>query len=107
MPGLRAAGDAYRGELPADHPWVSPIHGRLSGLPPMLVLSGTDDILNADAHRLVTAVAAVQGDVRLVQAPRMIHDYVLLPTPEGRAARGQVAPWLTEQLSRPGTSGRR
>ena len=56
-PGLRAAGDAYRGLLRPDHPWVSPIHGDLRGLPPMLVLSGTDDILNADAHRLAKAVS--------------------------------------------------
>ena len=93
-PGLRAAGDAYRGPLPRDHPWVSPIHGPLAELPRMLVVSGTDDILNADAHRFVDAVATAGGDVELVEGPAMIHDYPLHPTPEGRAARAHVADWL-------------
>jgi acetyl esterase/lipase len=94
--GLRAAGDAYRGPLPREHPWVSPIHGPLEGLPPMLVLSGTDDILNADARRLTEAVTAAGGHVELVEGPAMIHDYPLHPTPEGRAARTRIAHWLRD-----------
>jgi acetyl esterase/lipase len=93
-PGLREAGVAYRGSLEPDHPWVSPIHGDLRGLPPMLVLTGTHDILNADAHRLVAAVGEVGGDVELVEEPGMIHDFPLHPTPEGRAARRRVVAWL-------------
>jgi acetyl esterase/lipase len=98
-PGLRAAGDAYRGPLRPDHPRVSPIHGDLSGLPPMLVLSGTDDILNADARRLADAVSKAGGDLDLVEMPGMIHDYPLHPTPEGRAARAHIAAWLHERLA--------
>ena len=98
-PGLRAAGDAYRGPLPSDHPWVSPLNGDLRGLPPMLVLSGTDDILNADARRLAEAVRSAGGVLELVEAPQMIHDYPLHPTPEGRAARAHIAAWLRDQVS--------
>lgn len=97
-PGLREAGVAYRGPLPPDHPWVSPIQGDLAGLPPMIVLSGTHDILNADAHRLVEAVQRVGGDIELVEELGMIHDYPLHPTPEGRAARRRIATWLTSRL---------
>lgn len=99
VPGLTAAGDAYRGALAADHPWVSPIAGLLSGLPPMLVLSGTDDILNADAHRLAGAVGAAGGSVRLVEQAGQIHDYVLHPTREGRAARREVSAWLRARIA--------
>jgi acetyl esterase/lipase len=98
-PGLREAGEAYRGGLPVDHPWVSPIHGDLSVLPPMLVLSGTHDILNADAHRLVDAVVLAAGHVELVEGPGLIHDYPLHPTPEGRAARAHIARWLRDRLT--------
>jgi len=98
-PGLREAGDAYRGGLPADHPWVSPILGHLSDLPPMLIISGTHDILNADAHRLVDGVVMASGDVELVEGPGLIHDYPLLPTPEGRAARARIADWLRARLT--------
>jgi epsilon-lactone hydrolase len=98
-PGLREAGVAYRGPLAHDHPWVSPIHGELAGLPPMLVLSGTDDILNADAHRLVDGVTHVGGEAELVEEPGMIHDYPLHPTPEGRTARTLIAEWCRERLT--------
>ena len=93
--GLRAAGDAYRGPLPADHPWVSPIHGDLRGLPPMLVLSGTDDILNADAHRLAEEVTSRR---RRPRAGRGTADDPRLPAPSdpggprGAAADGGVVP---------------
>ena len=97
-PGLRAAGDAYRGDLAADHPWVSPIAGPLAGLPPMLVLSGTDDILTVDAVRLAEAVTAAGGAVELVTAPGQIHDYALHPTPEGRAARRRIVTWMQARL---------
>lgn len=97
--GLREAGDAYRAALPVDHPWVSPIHGDLTGLPPMLVLSGTHDILNADAHRLVDAVVQAAGDVELVEGPGLIHDYPLHPTREGRHARARVGEWLRDHAS--------
>jgi acetyl esterase/lipase len=97
-PGLREAGDAYRGPLDANHPWVSPIHGDLHGLAPMLVLSGTDDILHADAHRLVDAVTLAGGHAELVDGGGMIHDYPLHPTPEGRVARRLIAGWLRSKV---------
>jgi acetyl esterase/lipase len=95
--GLREAGVAYRGPLDPEHPWVSPLHGDLDGLPPMLVLSGTHDILNADAHRLVDAVTKAGGAIELVEEPGLIHDYPLHPTPEARAAQRRIAAWCRER----------
>jgi hypothetical protein len=37
---------------------VSRLFGDLTGVGPVLFFSGTDDILNADAHRLVDALLA-------------------------------------------------
>ena len=51
--GLVAAGELYRGELPAEDPRVSPINGDLSRLGPITLLSGTHDILHSDAKRFV------------------------------------------------------
>jgi acetyl esterase/lipase len=98
-PGLREAGVAYRGPLDPDHPWVSPIHGDLAGLPPMLVVSGTHDILNADAHRLVDEVTTVGGAVELVEEPGLLHDYPLHPTPEARAAQRWIAAWCRARVA--------
>jgi monoterpene epsilon-lactone hydrolase len=99
VPGLVAAGEAYRRSLAVDHPWVSPLFGDLSGIGPVLVFSGTDDILNADAHRLVDALLAAGERVELVEAADMIHDYPLLPIPEGGAARRVMTSWLQTHVT--------
>jgi len=50
--GPRAVAQLWRGELPLDDPLVSPLHGDLSGLAPIILFSGTRDIFNADARSL-------------------------------------------------------
>ena len=91
VPGTRAAGSLYRGELAVDDPLVSPLHGSLSGLGPITMFSGTRDILNADAERIV-ARAAEEGIALDYQVGAgMIHNYPILPMPEGAAAREVIA----------------
>jgi len=87
VPGSRAAGDLYRGELSEFDPLVSPLYGNLLGLGPITMFSGTRDILNADAHRFVDAAARARVDVDFHEVPEMIHVYPLLPIPEAKAAR--------------------
>ncbi len=87
VPGSVAAGELYRGELPDTDPLVSPINGSLEGLGPITVFSGTRDILNADARRLVGKAAAEGKTLDFHEVPEMIHNYPLLPIPEARAAR--------------------
>lgn len=89
--GMAAAGDLYRAELPGEHPFVSPINGRLDGLPRTLVFSGTRDILNADARRFVRLARAAGSPVDYHEGPGMLHNYPLLPLPEGTAARAVIA----------------
>ncbi|MBK4346749.1 alpha/beta hydrolase fold domain-containing protein [Lacisediminihabitans changchengi] len=87
VPGSHAAGELYRGDLPELDPLVSPIYGNLLGLGPITMFSGTRDILNADAHRLVDAAAVAGVDLDFHEAPGMIHVYPLLPIGEAKAAR--------------------
>jgi acetyl esterase/lipase len=42
----------------AGHPWASPLHADLHGLPPTLIQAGTDEMLHADALRLHDALQA-------------------------------------------------
>ncbi|MGV8882493.1 MAG: alpha/beta hydrolase fold domain-containing protein [Rhodoglobus sp.] len=88
--GTHAAGALYRGNLPEDHPWVSPIHGDLAGVGPLTMFSGTRDILNADAVRLVAAAAAAGHPLDYHEGEGMIHVYPILPLPEGAAARAVI-----------------
>jgi len=91
IPGLVESGRTYAGELPVSDPRVSPIHGDLNGLPPVTVFTGTDDLVNPDAHRMRTACAEAGVDCELIEMAGMQHEYPLMPTPEGRSARRHIA----------------
>ncbi|HSL72833.1 MAG TPA: alpha/beta hydrolase [Ilumatobacteraceae bacterium] len=69
------AGRAYAGDVPLDHPGVSPLFGDLAGLPPMLVQTGVDEVLLSDSTRLADRARAVGVDVTLDLADGMWHVY--------------------------------
>ncbi|KAF5675961.1 alpha beta-hydrolase [Fusarium circinatum] len=50
--GIRVVGDAWSGGLARSDPRVSPLFGDIADLPPILLFSGTHDMLCADARRL-------------------------------------------------------
>lgn len=90
VPGTRAAGALYQAELAVDDPLVSPIHGSLIGLGHITMFSGTRDILNADAARLVARAEAEDVPLDYHEGEGMIHNYPILPMPEGDAARALI-----------------
>lgn len=94
-PGMQAAAELWRGDLPIDDPMVSPIHGDLTGLAPITLFSGTHDILNVDARRLVRLAKAANVPLNYQVAPQMIHVYPLLPIPEAKQARTVMKSVLT------------
>ncbi len=91
VPGTHFAGGVYRGPLSETDPMVSPLHGDLTGLGPITVFSGTRDILNADATRLVALAGAAGIAIDFHEVVDMIHVFPILPIPEGRAARAIAA----------------
>lgn len=88
--GLAAAGELYRGKLPAEDPRVSPINGDLSGLGPITLFSGTHDILNSDAKRFVPLAREAGVSIDYHEAPGMLHVYPLFPIPEAKQARQTI-----------------
>ncbi len=90
VPGTHAAGALYRAELPEDDWRVSPIHGSLAGLGPVTMFSGSRDILNADATRFVPLAAAAGLALDYHEGKGMIHNYPILPMPEGDEARKHI-----------------
>ncbi|KAF5591001.1 alpha beta-hydrolase [Fusarium subglutinans] len=50
--GIHVVGDAWSGGLARSDPRVSPLFGDVADLPPILLFSGTHDMLCADARRL-------------------------------------------------------
>jgi monoterpene epsilon-lactone hydrolase len=91
VPGTKAAGALYRAELSETDWRVSPIHGDLTGLGPITVFTGTRDIVHADALRLSDKAAEQGISLDFHVGEGMIHNYPILPIPEGTAARAVVA----------------
>lgn len=63
-PGLERGAQAYAGDQ-RKHPWVSPIHGDLTGLPPLLIITGSDEILLPDSEHLANLAQACGQEVHL------------------------------------------
>lgn len=91
VPGTHAAGGLYRAELAEDDWRVSPLHGDLAGLGPITLFSGTRDIVHADALRFLPLAAAAGLEVDYHEGAGMLHNYPILPMPEGDAARAEIA----------------
>ncbi|MGN6332841.1 MAG: alpha/beta hydrolase fold domain-containing protein [Motilibacteraceae bacterium] len=94
----------------AAHPRISPLSALLRDgvppLPPLLVVSGAEDPLVADADRLVAALQAAGRAVRHERRPGLWHD---VPTLAGLAAVADelcttVGRFLAEPARRPGTA---
>lgn len=71
--GGRVLGHLWADGLSIDDPDVSPLSGSFHGLGPMLVHTGTHDVLNPDAHLLVEAARAAGVDVTLRELPGALH----------------------------------
>ena len=58
---------------------VSPLRAAHSGLPPLLIQAGADELLAPDAGLLAASAAAAGADVTYTTWPRMWHDFALQP----------------------------
>ena len=62
----------------ADH-LVSPLRDTHSGLPPLLIQAGTEELLAPDAELLAASASAAEVDMTYTRWPRMWHDFALQP----------------------------
>jgi acetyl esterase len=104
-PGGRSLGEeflveAYAGGV-ADRadPDVSPIFGDLSGLPPALLVIGTDDILFEDSLHMAMRLSAAGGEVNLRAYPESPHGFSSFPTAMARAAWEDIESWLGDRFA--------
>lgn len=97
VPGGRYLSEAWRADLDVADQRVSPVFGELAGLGPVTVFSGTYDILNPDARRLVSEAGDAGVDVEYHERDSLLHVYPLLPTASGRRAREIIVSRLRDQ----------
>lgn len=92
---LRLYGSWWAGADDVHRPEVSPLHGALEGLPPMLVLCGTRDLLLPQVRELVRRAGEAGVQVTYREEPGLLHVYPILPVPEAGTARREIAAFVT------------
>jgi monoterpene epsilon-lactone hydrolase len=100
IPGIVEALRLYAGDLDVAHPYVSPLNGNFRGLAPMIVFSGTCDLLYPDSVDLAAKARAAGVPIELHLRVGQPHNYVVMPTPEGRQARAAILRVLAQGLRR-------
>ncbi len=90
----------YAGENDLGSPLISPVYADLTGLPPLLIHVGTDEILLSDSTRLAQNAKSAQVDVTLKIWERMWHNFHTLAPfmPEANKAIGEIGTFLDRQL---------
>ena len=101
VPGAEEATRLYAGGI--DHAdWrISPLYGDLSVLSPMLVLTGTRDLLNPDTNVFAARARAVGVSVEVLEEPGLFHVWPLLDMPEAYRARDRMVAFIEEHASTP------
>lgn len=95
-PGLLRMADFYLNGADARNPLASPMHGDLSGLPPLLIQVGTRETLLDDARRLHRKALADGVRSSLEESGGMIHVWHLFAPmlSEGREAIGRAGAFI-------------
>lgn len=88
----------YIRDLDPRHPLVSPIYADLTGLPPMLVHVGNDEILLSDAARLVDRARAASVEVDFKIWEDMWHVFQTFAIPEGQQAIDEIGEFVTKHF---------
>jgi monoterpene epsilon-lactone hydrolase len=96
---LRQFASDYLAGADPKTPLASPLFASPAGLPPLLVLVGTADLLLSDSERLATAAAEAGVEVNLEIGQGLPHVYpIMLGTPEAAEATEQIGKFLQARV---------
>ncbi|MFJ6613619.1 alpha/beta hydrolase [Streptomyces sp. NPDC091289] len=93
---------AYVGHVPDRDrtlPDISPLYADLSGLPPTLLVVGSDDVLLEDNLIMAGRLSAAGNDVELRVYPASPHGFTGHPTALAATAIDGVTSWLRDRIS--------
>lgn len=76
---LEACAAAYAPPAQWADPLISPLLASHDGLPPLLIQTGTDELLAPDGERLAASASAAGAQVSYTRWPHMWHDFALQP----------------------------
>ncbi len=87
--------DLYVGEVEdRTDPDISPLFGDLRGLPPALLVVGTEDLLLEDSLAMAGRLTAAGGQVDLRVYPESPHGFLSFPIAMAAAANEDIESWL-------------
>lgn len=91
---------SYAGSLDLRDPAVSPLYGDLSGLPPLLIHVGSDEILLDDSRHLAEKARQAGTSVELEIWDKMFHVWHFLAgiLPQGRKAIQRIAGFIQNNI---------
>jgi len=96
---LRQLASDYLAGADPKTPLASPLFASLSGLPPLLILVGTADLLLSDSERLAAAATEAGVDVTLEMGEGLPHVYpIMLGTPEAAEGTEQIGKFLRARV---------
>ena len=88
---LRNSARMYIGTDKVDNPYISPVYGELSGLPPVLVQAGAREIILSDRTRIKEKIERAGGSVKLSVWEDMWHVFQAYGLPQSRQALEEIA----------------
>lgn len=84
---------------PPRTPTISPVFGECSGLPPLLIHAGEDEVLRDDALRAACLAEAAGVEVHLAIYPRLWHVWQIFPDlPQTEDSLQKIAHFLIAHL---------
>jgi len=89
----------YAGDEPLTNPLISPLYADLTGLPPLLIQVGSDEILLDDSLRFAQKAEAASVEVKLTVWEGMFHVFHMFPFfSETAEAMAQIAEFVQVRI---------
>ena len=87
----------WQGQLPIQHPWVSPVFGDFSGVDNLYVYYGSDEILQPDDLFLKEVYEKAGKVGHFHEYEGMFHTFAMFPIPDGFRAVKEMANTIKNQ----------
>jgi acetyl esterase/lipase len=97
--GAGIASSLYAGDEDPRQPYLSPVYGELSGLPPMFLQIGTHELLLPDCRAFKARAAAAQAPLEYREYAGLFHVWTLFFAilPEGEEALQDIVGFITQR----------
>ncbi|MBW0449182.1 alpha/beta hydrolase [Paraburkholderia phenoliruptrix] len=101
-PAIAKAAKVYLGDMPATHPYASPVYADLRGLPPLFMMAGSTEVLLDDSRRVAAHARAAGVDCELEVWSKMPHVWPIFAPfiPEANRALDRAAEFVRHATSR-------